>query len=148
MFFRGRRQRAAAVGVVASAGYYIAFADLLPNGTVVRCFDAGVPGTMAGVARQDATLLDGTLQVLLAPSAAAVDAARPSRMSATLAWGAPVVAAGGMLSAVLMILRLQRNAAQAAATHEALSASDGTRDSLMAFIFHELRNPLATMGLV
>ena len=38
----------AAVGDVASAGYYLAMTDRLPNGTVTPCWKNGVLGAMAG----------------------------------------------------------------------------------------------------
>jgi hypothetical protein len=122
----------AAVGDVASAGYYLAMTDRLPNGTVTPCWDNGVLRAMAGDPVQPYTttvgLLDDSLLLYIVPAAAAVDATRASRLSETLAWGIPVVAAGGLISLVLLALRLL---AQAAATAEAVATADSTRDSIM-----------------
>ena len=142
--------RASVDGVATGTGMALSIGNVSPpDGAVVPVFtDGGALGALDGVHPFSTSFkfVDASLRVLLGPSAAAVAALRAARLASTLRWGAPVVVGVGLASAALMALRLL---AQAAATRDALAASDATRDSVMAFFFHELRNPLhAAMGLM
>jgi signal transduction histidine kinase len=138
-----------AVGDVADTTMHLSVAQVKPNGSVAILYQgAGSLGVIAGLQPYVTTFGFGgnALRVLLGPSVASVDAVKTARLTSTLSWGAPVVAAVGVGSLVLMTLRLL---AQVSATREALASSEQTRDSIMAFFFHELRNPLhAAMGLL
>jgi signal transduction histidine kinase len=137
-----------AVGGVAGASYYISIGDVQADGSVVALYEDGVFGALAGVAPHvtNVKFVHRTLRVMLGPSVGSINAVVAARLTSTLSWGAPIVAGIGLVSVVLMALRLL---ASVDATRGALAASEATRDSIMAFFFHELRNPLqAAMGLV
>ena len=138
----------AAVGDVAGSSMSLSICRVASNGIVVSLYTNGLLGTVPGVTPSvtTVTFLNLTLQVAVGPSAAAAEAVRTSRLTSSISWGAPIVAAAGVISVIIMALRLL---AQAAATRQAMDASDAARDSVMSYFFHELRNPLhAALGLV